>query len=210
VLIGDLVASRAAPSRPRLHDDLGTALAVANEACHPSYPLVPTVGDEFQGVFARAVDALLATLLVRASMGEGQDARFGLGVGEVVMLGTQGWPQDGPAWWAARDAVDYVAGGARRRGVPRTLRTWMGRPPGHEGDPGALDALNAFLITRDHLVTAMDGRNRRILRGLLLGKSLAEIGAGEGVTASAVSQRSTRSGATQIAFAQAGLAAAAG
>jgi hypothetical protein len=222
VTIGDLVASRQATDREGLHEALLAALSVANEATDPVEPLSPTVGDEFQGAFRTLSDVLLATILVRACMPTENDVRFGVGVGSVERLGRadagRGFPQqDGPGWWAARDAVDFVASAETRRGVPRTMRTWIGVATAKGSQPAlpldvGLDqdeevrALNAFLVTRDHLVSAMDDRDRRILRGLLLGTAAMEIAEEEGVTASAISQRSQRSGALALAFAHKGLA----
>jgi hypothetical protein len=215
VLIGDLVSSRRSRDRSALHEELSAALARANDACDPQVPLAPTVGDEFQGVFGRLVDTLRATLLVRASMSTPHDVRFGVGIGEVFALGERagGVPrQDGPGWWAARDAIDFVASGESRRGVPRSLRTWIvevkdradGMRPlpgfGMHGDTAELRALNAYVVARDHLVSAMDDRDRRILRGLLEGKSVTDIAESEEISASAVSQRGQRSGAAAIAF----------
>jgi hypothetical protein len=216
VVIGDLVGSREAPDRAALHERLLTALALANDHTAPTTPLTPTVGDEFQGVFARPVDALRATLLVRASMSQPDDVRFGIGVGEVYEVGNvrEGFPQqDGPAWWAARDAIGYVASGGFRRGVPSSLRTWIGvqlpplpnrpRRPASDveySDDPEVRALNAYLATRDHLVTEMDDRDRRILRGLLLGRTATEVAVDEGISVSAVSQRTQRSGAATVAF----------
>lgn len=216
VVIGDLVASRRVVDRRLLHSELVAALDTANDLCDPAEPLRPTVGDECQGVFHSVADALRATLLVRVSMDPSHDIRFGVGVGEVVMLGDEGRlfrQQDGPGWWAARDAIDHVAGG---RDVPATLRTWLAVSPREhsygrqtfavttpqEGAPG-VRAVNAFLATRDHLVSTMDARDRRILRGLLLRRSMTAIAEAEGVTKSAISQRTQRSGASVIAFADA-------
>jgi hypothetical protein len=224
VLVGDLVASRRADPRGRLHAELVEALALANEATRPVEPLTPTIGDEFQGAFGTLAGAVRATLLVRAGMPTEHDVRFGLGVGRVEHLGPRGGPgfqqQDGPGWWAARDAVEYVAALETRRGVPRTVRTWIGvavtpAPSGafQRALPGLVDvsdnaevqALNAFLVARDHLVSAMDDRDRRILRGLLLGQAPIALAEQEGVSPSAISQRSQRSGAIALVFAHEGL-----
>ncbi|HEU0131575.1 MAG TPA: SatD family protein [Mycobacteriales bacterium] len=217
MVIGDVVGSRHAPDRADLDRALRAALVVANAAVAAEEPLAPTIGDEFQGFFRTAVDAVHATLLVRASMGA-YDVRFGLGMGDVVRLGAEGERfrrQDGPAWWAARDAIEHVASGR----VPKSLRTWLAvSPPEHakgqhtfpflavaSGDPAAA-AVNAYLVTRDQLVSEMDDRDRRILLGLVLGRSVTEIAEQEGVTPSAVSQRSRRSGAAAVAYAHATLA----
>jgi hypothetical protein len=228
VVIGDLVLSTEASDRAGLQTVLAGAVAVANEHCSPTYPLTPTAGDEFQGAFARPVDALRATVLVRASMSVPHDVRFGVGVGKVYPVGDGGggFPlQDGPGWWAARDAIAFVASGGFRRGVPQTLRTWVGvAAPGmkrerrpvdrlrsveHAADP-EVRALNAYLATRDHLVSQMDDRDRRILRDLLLGGTITRTAEREGISVSAVSQRTQRSGAATVAFSLDVLAGAAG
>jgi DNA-binding CsgD family transcriptional regulator len=213
VVIGDLVASRRAVDRMALHEQLLGALAAANTATAPADLLSPTVGDEFQGVFHSTGDALYATLLIRASMSDGHDVRFGIGLGEVMVLGeTPTWfrQQDGPGWWAARDAIDYISAG---RNVPRSLRTWVAEAPpayarrdarrqglwGDEGSP-EVRALNAYLAMRDHAVSGMDDRDRRILRGLLAGHTLTAVADAEGITVSAVSQRVHRSGAAEVMF----------
>lgn len=209
VVIGDLVGSRRSRDRMALHQDLVNALATANRLCHPAEPLAPTVGDEFQGVFHNLYDAVDATLVVRVSMSAEHDARFGVGVGPVTPLGSDGRPQDGPGWWEARAAIDYVASNARSRDLPRTSRTWISvadvPPAGRTYAPVELPrhplvaALNAYLLARDQLVSQMDGRDRRILRGLLAGQPVHEIATAEGISSSAVSQRIHRSGATAVA-----------
>lgn len=216
VVIGDLVGSRRAHDRVALQDELVTALDAANETCHPVEPLEPTIGDEFQGVFANVTDAVRATLVVRARMRAEHDARFGVGIGSIARLGeraTGAVQQDGPGWWVARDAIDFVADAARSRGIPRSVRTWIGvAQPEHErgqvlfpfvvqhSEDPQTRALNAYLVVRDQLVSQMDDRDRRILAGLLEGRSVTDIAETEGISPSAVSQRSHRSGAAALAF----------
>lgn len=194
-VIGDLVGSRMAADREALHTEVMAALGVANERCRPAEALRPTVGDEFQGVFWNVADALDATLLVRACLTPPHDVRFGVAVGRVEWRSRGGGGfalQDGPAWWAAREAIGYVTGAVRSRQAPPSLRTWL--------DPSTpeADALDAYLLARDHLVSAMDARDRGILRDLLLGQRAADIAAREGISPSAVYQRARRSGATAI------------
>jgi hypothetical protein len=219
VVIGDLVGSRRARDRRALHAELMSALDAANTRYPPAEPLAPTVGDEFQGVFHNVGDAVRATLLVRASMGAGHDVRFGLGVGPVQRLGKAAnagfQQQDGPGWWAARDAIDYVAAAPAGRRVPHTLRTALFVADRHGArNNGVLFAIapsldehpdarsvNAFLVARDHTVSRMDDRDRRILRALLLDTPVTAIAEQEGVSASAISQRSQRSGAAALVYA---------
>lgn len=212
-LIGDLVGSRDVEDRRALHHALDAALTLVNVTWAAVDPLTPTVGDELQGVYDNLVHALDATLLVRVSMPTPYDVRFGIGIGVVTWLddGAHGGfrRQDGPAWWLARDAIELVAGGARSRRVPRTLRTWVAADDRADVQAGRdvalpteqrIAAVNAYLTTRDHLVSQMDGRDRRILQRLLLGWPLQEIADAESVSASAISQRVQRSGAGSIMY----------
>jgi hypothetical protein len=216
-LIGNLVGSRRALDRTALQETLRAALLLTNVTWAALDPLTPTVGDELQGTYDNLMAALDATLLVRVSMPPPFDVRFGIGIGAVTWVDDEPGPafrrQDGQAWWLARDAIDHVAGGVRRRHVPSTLRTWVAAAaPGDPPDAGVGDvespldqriaAINAFLTTRDHLVSTMDGRDRRILQRLLTGWPVREIAEAEGVSPSAVSQRVQRSGAAAIMYAR--------
>lgn len=146
-------------------------------------PLEPTIGDELQGVYEDLHHALYATLLVRLALPETMDCRFGIGVGEVEIVGTSnyGLTQDGQAWWSAREAIDTAK--AKRRRFPG-LRTWIMREGSERGD-----IVNSYLLVRDELVSGFDGRQRRIALGELHGKSLSQIAEDEGISTSAVSQR---------------------
>lgn len=198
-LIGDLVGSRTHPSRRAAQEELVRALAVVNARVETVQPLEPTIGDELQGVLASVADALRATLLLRLSLPEGMDVRCGLGVGSIEVVGTSayGLTQDGPAWWAARDAVDTVKHGERRTPSVRT-RLQPSRTPQEDLSMLEHDAptglVNGYLLCRDQVVGALDGRGRRLALGLLDGRTHADLAATEGISASAVSQRVRRDG----------------
>ncbi len=110
--------------------------------------------------------------------------------------------QDGPGWWSARAAIDRAKVLASS---PRTsfARTCFDSWPEHAGVP-SIEALavDAFLISRDATVDRMSPRGRRLLLGLLLGRSQSQLAADEGITQPAVSQSLTRSGAFAIEAAQ--------
>lgn len=201
-VIGDVVGSREHASRQSVQQALLHALEVAGRDVASLQPPEPTIGDEFQSVHAELADALLVTVLVRLALPEDLDVRFGIGVGtlEVVGRSAYGLTQDGPAWWAARQAVDEVE--KRQRSMPH-LRTRLVRAPETSGDdpgagstPTALDPglVNAYLETRDFIVTGFDGRLRRIAAGLFAGRSIGQVAEAEGISASAVSQRIRRGG----------------
>lgn len=182
-VIGDLVGSRDHPSRAEVHRRLLAALEVTARLVPATQALEPTIGDELQGVYADLHDALLATVVLRLALPEDMDCRFGIGVGELEVVGASayGLTQDGPAWWAAREAI--VTTKDMQRGLPG-LRTRIVRAGTERGD-----IVNAYLLCRDEIVSGFDGRQRRIALGVLQGRQLAEIAEDEGISASAVSQR---------------------
>lgn len=199
-MIVDLVGSRRHPDRAWVHRVFTGALDAVNQAVAADQPLAPTVGDEAQARYRSVADALLASLLLRLELPEGLDARSGIGVGDVQHLGqgAAGLLQDGPGWWAARDAINEAK--ARETGRDRTLRTWYlvaegAAPDRRRPAPAHVDA---FLLLRDEVVTTMPARARRLLRGVLAGRTQAELAQAEGISASAVSQNLRRSGAYAV------------
>ena len=196
-VIGDVVGSRDHPSRQAVQEAVLRALETADRGVTSIQRPEPTIGDEFQSVHAGLADALLVTVLVRLALPEELDVRFGIGVGTLEVVGSSayGLTQDGPAWWAARQAVVEVE--ERQRSMPH-LRTRLVRPLDDEDDlpAGATEPglVNAYLETRDFIVTGFDGRLRRIAAGLLAGRSITQIADEEGISASAVSQRIRRGG----------------
>ncbi len=190
-LLGDVVGSRSAPDRRRLHRALTTALAgVGAGAVDP--PRL-TVGDEFQGLFASVGAALDTALSLRLALAPAIDVRFGIGWGAVTVLDPDSGIQDGPAWWSAREAIDWVAETQRQSGLA-LVRTAF-RPADDAAPPGPSPAaVNAALICRDHLLGSLDDRSLRILRGLRAGRTKKELAMTEGISPSAVSQRAGRAG----------------
>lgn len=184
-VIGDLVGSRRAADRARLHATLGQALAAVNEQLAPPTPLRVTVGDEYQGVLASLGDALRATLLLRVALLPDVDVRHGIGCGEVTVLAEEPRVEDGPGWWSARDAIVAVAEAEQRPGT-RSLRTAYDARDDQDGRAGAV---NAALTLRDAMVGGLSERSLSVLRGLLGGETQRDIAARLDVSASAVSQR---------------------
>ena len=185
-LIGDLVGSRTAVDRRGLHDRLRAVLDDVNEATAPRTPLRITVGDEYQGTFATVGAAVATALRVRLALLPEHDVRHGIGWGEVTVLADEPRVEDGPGWWAARDAIEAVAE-AEHRAATRRRRTAYRRSPGSEGpDPAAVEAA---LMLRDHVVGGLSDRSVSVLRGLLVGSTQREIAELLEITDSAVSQR---------------------
>lgn len=207
-LIGDVVSSKRYQDRVALQNSVLAALQWVNGRVAALQPLEVTIGDEFQGAYAAVADAVRASLLLRLSLLPEVDTRFGLGLGELTVFDLNRRPlsQDGPAWWAAREAIMLVHRRQQQRGGhARSTRTWFlasSRKLDHrEGPAGALsDAhleafVNAFLVCRDDVLHLPVPRNFELLRGWLLGKTQQELADEQGITQSAVSQRLNRLGA---------------
>jgi hypothetical protein len=191
-VIGDVVGSRLLPDRAAAQSRLQAELIATNAAVHAVQPLEATVGDEFQGAYASVAEAVLAALQVRLGLLPEIDVRVGIGVGEVDVIDADRRPmlQDGPGWWAARDALDDLA--RPRRGGDRTA--YVG--------PGQAE-VNAFLLVRDSLVERLGERGVRLLAGALRGRTQAELASAEGISRPAVSRQFARGvGAVQQAHAQ--------
>lgn len=206
-LIGDLIGSRKAQDRFALQRVLRHALDQANEFLDPLQPLEPTAGDEFQGAFRDPLSAARAGLLLRLELlKEAEvDTRFGLGWGEVTVFEDRTpLSQDGPGWWSARAAIERV-NDLSRSGRTDFVRTYLESSRLQDMSRGEVKALNAFFFCRDALVAQMKPRSRRLLLGLLQGKSQAQLGVQERISQSAVSQNLAASGAWAIELAEADL-----
>jgi|SRR4051794_10598033 len=201
-LIGDVVSSRSAADRARLHARLTALLAEVNAAFDTTAPLRITVGDEFQGTFATVGAALTASLRIRVGMLPDHDVRHGIGWGEVGVLGDDPRVEDGPGWWAARDAIHEVKD-AQDRPASRYRSTSFHQAQ-DAGGPNA-DLVEAALLLRDAAVGRLDVRSLSILRGLLTGQTQRDLARGLGISASAVSQRVRTDGLAALVAADLGL-----
>jgi hypothetical protein len=187
-LIGDVVGSRQVADRSAQHRTLNTALraVVAGAVDAPGF----TVGDEFQGSYPSVGQAIDAALTLRLAVAPDIDVRFGIGWGAVVVLDPATGIQDGPGWWAAREAIEWTAS-AQQQPALASVRTSFRVNDDERRDQAAV---NAALMCRDHLLGSLDDRSLRILKGLLSNRSKREIAETEGISASAVSQRAGRDG----------------
>jgi hypothetical protein len=187
-LIGDVVGSRHVVDRGAAHRTINRALAhvSAGATDAPAF----TVGDEFQGSYPTVGEAIDAALSVRLAIAPELDVRFGIGWGAVTVLDPDAGIQDGPGWWAAREAIEWTAAAQRQPGLA-LVRTSFRAAVDTRSD---VDTLNAALLCRDHLLGSLDDRSLRILKGLLTDQTKKDIAAAEGISASAVSQRAGRDG----------------
>jgi hypothetical protein len=200
-LIGDLVDSRQAPDRRHLHRDLVSALSQVESVVAAMESPQIMGGDEFQASYETVGAALHAAFLLRLELLPAAELRFGIGWGRVTMLDPVRGVHDGPAWWSARAAIDrskQLEAQAPLRLVRTSYRS------DDESGPSP-EAVNAALSCRDHLVGSLDERSLRILGGLVAGRSKVDIAASEGISPSAVSQRSVRGGLDVILTASADL-----
>lgn len=194
-LIGDVVGSRRATDRAKLHRALASALRhVAADAIDPP---AFTVGDEFQGSYPTVGAAIDAALSLRLAIGPEVDVRFGIGWGTVTVLDADAGIQDGPGWWTAREAIQQTAAAQQQPGFALVRTTF--RADGDTRDDVA--AVNAALICRDHLLGSLDERSLRIVTGLMTGRTKKELAADEGISPSAISQRAGRDGLDLIVLA---------
>jgi hypothetical protein len=207
-LLGDVVDSRRQPHRSAVQRKIVQALDRVNHLVPAAQPLEVTIGDEFQGAYGTLSDAIRASLLVRLTLLPEIDTRFGIGTGPVTVFNARRKPvsQDGPAWWAAREAIQHVHRQQQRSGHERAARTWYIEGDASQPEPTVRGGLgpfvNAHLLCRDTLVPHEDPRGLALLRGWLDGRTQSELAAEMGVTQPAVSQRLARMGAFALRDAQ--------
>jgi hypothetical protein len=194
-LIGDVVGSRTVADRAGAHRLLNSALRdVSGDAIDPP---AFTVGDEFQGAFASVGLAIAAALSLRLAVAPDIDVRFGIGWGTVTMLDETAGIQDGPGWWAAREAIEWTASAQRQPGLALVRTSYRV----NDDSRADVDAVNAALFCRDHLLGSLDDRSTRIVKALLDNQTKKDIAASEGISPSAVSQRASRDGLDLIVLA---------
>lgn len=185
-VIGDVIASRRSTDRAHLHDRVARVLEQVNAQFSPVTELRFTVGDEYQGAFGTIEDALRATLRLQIGLLPDVDVRHGVGLGDVSVLQEEPRVEDGPGWWAAREAIDAVHE-SEEHPATRWMRTAI------RGD-GIDASVAALLPLRDRAVAALDERGIAILAGLLDDRTQRDIAGDLDISASAVSQRIRASG----------------
>lgn len=192
--LGDVIGSRTSSDRKALHDTLASALVAVSAEVDTVDDIQVTAGDEFQGTFATVGESLYAALLLRLRLHPHVDIRIGVGWGEVTVLDAEHGTQDGPAWWAARAAIEWVE---KQQSVAgwQSIRTAYRLDDGPEAAPGPPPgAVNAALACQDHLIGLMDERSRHILDGLMHGRTQVRLAQELGLTRQAVNQRRKHDG----------------
>ena len=193
-VIGDVVGSRQVASRSRLQDHLDQALASLNTSLNPIQPMTPTIGDEFQGMFATIDEAIEASFRLRVELMTKVDVRIGIGWGTLRTQDPRRTPfgQDGPCWWRAREALQELARTERSNQEPHSLRTVCRTGSSKEAE------YNAILVLRDQLLSAIDDHDATILRMLIGGASQQDAADRLGLNKSSISRRMQRHGLAAI------------
>lgn len=190
-VISDIVDSRKLKDRGSAQRAILKAFHAAETMVFPVRTAWATFADEFQTIYPDVATACAATGLVRLLLPAGIDIRFGIARGQSVEVneGDDDSVLDGSAWWRARTAIEDAEKFGGRLG---TARTWIAASS--EDDLRE----NASLLLRDHVITTMNPRERRITAFLIEGFTQVEIAEVEGVTQSAISQAARSSGALVI------------
>lgn len=198
-VIADIIGSRGLDDRESAQRTLDDAIA-GTEKDFPlaREPFRPTAGDEQQAVYDTLEAALASTLLLQLALPDSVAFRFGIGIGSLTPIrSAAGEIPEGPAWWAAREAINTVH--AKQRRAAPSARAWV---VGGEEETGGMSlsvpVANAYLLARDQIVTSMSERTRRLTYGRCLDRSQKDLAHSEGVTQSAVSQALTGAGASAI------------
>ncbi|WP_099333253.1 SatD family protein [Actinomyces minihominis] len=190
-IIVDIVGSRVLQNRQAAQEAIMRAFEQAERMVPPIVAVQATVGDEFQGVFASVSDALLVTLIAQVSLSGEAEIRCGIGWGESIELPSSGDVKlrDGSAWWNAREAIDTAH--LRSDSGFASARNWCIGSPLQGG-------VNAYLVMRDHVVSRMTSRERRIAAAHCLGLTQKQVAQLEKISQPAVSMALHKSGAAAI------------
>ncbi|WP_169746512.1 SatD family protein [Demequina phytophila] len=188
-VIVDIVGSRRLLDRRGAQIGVLEAFMSAEHATRPLVPLGATVGDEFQAVYVDVESAVRVTTLAALLLADDVEFRVGIGIGEVVQI--DGDISDGSAWWRAREAIDEAH--RRERAGEASVRSWCVG----DGERHAFEVC-AVLLLRDHILSRMKARERRIAAQVLLGDNQVAIAVREGISQAAVSQSAHRSGAISL------------
>jgi SatD family (SatD) len=174
-VIGDVVESRRIRQRAAAQQSLQELLALLNGACGDAVlaPFSLSRGDEIQALVVRA-DVIPDVLWHAAERFPHSAIRFGFGLGHLTTpLAPLPMLTDGPAWWAARTALENAAATRRNGGV------WEGFG---SNDP----VLTAFGTLLDHIRGKMTPRQRGVVTRLRAGAGMVQAAEGLGISKQAV------------------------
>lgn len=110
-IIGDIKNSKQLTNRYEVQETLKKTLNMINNKYSEDLKSLfsVTVGDEFQGLLTNSNHMLEMIDMIRFSMYP-LEIRFGIGLGDIStkIIEKDSLGSDGPAYWAAREAIDYV------------------------------------------------------------------------------------------------------
>lgn len=110
-IIGDIVGSRKLKDRREAQQRLKKALNAINDhyTGDMASKFTITLGDEFQGLLKDPCNILEIVDLIRFQVYP-IELRFGVGIGEMQteIIEEKSLGSDGPAYWAAREAIQYI------------------------------------------------------------------------------------------------------
>lgn len=196
-VVGDVIASRDSGDRANLQQNLASVMGELNRSHEAVQPLMMTVGDEFQGLYADLTRAFQVALRLRIDLMPSIDIRVGIGWGELTLVPEDPpFGQDGPCWWRARDAIDEVKSAESANSVPNSLRTKC-------RTGSSTDALlNGYLSLRDHILSDFDDLDARLAALRLDGFSQVEMAQAVGLSQSSVSRRLQNHGISAVISSQ--------
>lgn len=123
-IIGDIVDSKKIANRKEAQIALGNALGAINIIYKDNIESLFTItlGDEFQGVLKSAKDVIKIIETIKQRL-HPIKIRFGIGFGDIhthidrhKSLGA-----DGPAYYAAREGINYIKGMEKKYEAPKQL-----------------------------------------------------------------------------------------
>ncbi len=190
-VIADIVQSRTLPDRAATQKELQQAIASVEERFSVPAAMQPTVGDEFQAIYASVLQARSILLEIKLALPAGVELRFGLGLGPISEVSGTAL-QDGPGWYAAREAIEEAE--KRAKSAQPWLRTWYASGA---GGPNS-EELNSSMILEDFVLSKMKARECRITLMTLRGVPQVEVARAERISQPAVSQSLQRSGGAAL------------
>lgn len=111
-IIGDIIDSRQASNRFQSQERLKTVLKHVNHSYSHEFasPFTITTGDEFQALCKPNPYIFLMIDQIQLAFRDELKIRFGIGLGEILTIidPRQSIGADGPAYWEARKAIDFI------------------------------------------------------------------------------------------------------
>ncbi|HFI0151049.1 TPA: SatD family protein [Streptococcus suis] len=111
-VIGDIIESKQTLDRQLFQSKLETVLLQVNTdyADHFASPFTITKGDEFQALCLPNASIFMMIDRIQEAFYGQISIRFGIGLGEILteINPKQSIGADGPAYWQAREAIDFI------------------------------------------------------------------------------------------------------